>query len=128
MFFFLMIRRPPRSTLFPYTTLFRSVELSLYHLTSELPSVVYHPVRGGASCSSTRSDSTSTLAPPRFSRRQVRFRHVRVDFDSEPWLILDDEVAILPEWSLVDHQVWPPVDPLCQLVNPEAAHGCCGMH
>src|SRR5260221_5475795 len=25
LFFFLMIRRPPRSTLFPYTTLFRSV-------------------------------------------------------------------------------------------------------
>src|SRR3712207_8641440 len=25
--FFLMIRRPPRSTLFPYTTLFRSYEL-----------------------------------------------------------------------------------------------------
>src|SRR3712207_7155475 len=27
-FFFLMIRRPPRSTLFPYTTLFRSDEAS----------------------------------------------------------------------------------------------------
>src|SRR3712207_7470635 len=26
-FFFLMIRRPPRSTLFPYTTLFRSDDL-----------------------------------------------------------------------------------------------------
>src|SRR2546430_15483593 len=26
-FFFLMIRRPPRSTLFPYTTLFRSILL-----------------------------------------------------------------------------------------------------
>src|SRR5436305_14530426 len=26
-FFFLVIRRPPRSTLFPYTTLFRSEEL-----------------------------------------------------------------------------------------------------
>src|SRR6266478_8329533 len=26
-FFFLMIRRPPRSTLFPYTTLFRSPRL-----------------------------------------------------------------------------------------------------
>src|SRR3712207_8139641 len=26
LFFFLMIRRPPRSTLFPYTTLFRSQE------------------------------------------------------------------------------------------------------
>src|SRR5256885_11506005 len=34
MFFFLMIRRPPRSTLFPYTTLFRSLPLLLsgpYH-------------------------------------------------------------------------------------------------
>src|SRR2546430_8340192 len=28
-FFFLMIRRPPRSTLFPYTTLFRSQEPEL---------------------------------------------------------------------------------------------------
>src|SRR6266498_5986262 len=28
-FFFLMIRRPPRSTLFPYTTLFRSCESAL---------------------------------------------------------------------------------------------------
>src|SRR5687768_18555391 len=32
-FFFLMIRRPPRSTLFPYTTLFRSIERfpNIYH-------------------------------------------------------------------------------------------------
>src|SRR2546425_6290406 len=29
-FFFLMIRRPPRSTLFPYTTLFRSSALPGY--------------------------------------------------------------------------------------------------
>src|SRR2546429_8625992 len=28
LFFFLMIRRPPRSTLFPYTTLFRSFPIS----------------------------------------------------------------------------------------------------
>src|SRR3712207_9480581 len=28
-FFFLMIRRPPRSTLFPYTTLFRSMGMAL---------------------------------------------------------------------------------------------------
>src|SRR2546429_9616043 len=32
-FFFLMIRRPPRSTLFPYTTLFRS----LYRRKAEPP-------------------------------------------------------------------------------------------
>src|SRR5258708_13920388 len=30
-FFFLMIRRPPRSTLFPYTTLFRSKPASFIH-------------------------------------------------------------------------------------------------
>src|SRR5437660_12299631 len=28
-FFFLLIRRPPRSTLFPYTTLFRSIVLPM---------------------------------------------------------------------------------------------------
>src|SRR3712207_7622392 len=33
-FFFLMIRRPPRSTLFPYTTLFRSGRLEHRHLRS----------------------------------------------------------------------------------------------
>src|SRR2546427_7964967 len=30
LFFFLMIRRPPRSTLFPYTTLFRSQSFSCW--------------------------------------------------------------------------------------------------
>src|SRR3712207_7026101 len=32
-FFFLMIRRPPRSTLFPYTTLFRSLTCLLERLS-----------------------------------------------------------------------------------------------
>src|SRR2546427_8443829 len=35
LFFFLMIRRPPRSTLFPYTTLFRSL-VKLDDLTNDL--------------------------------------------------------------------------------------------
>src|SRR3989441_11531027 len=35
-FFFLMIRRPPRSTLFPYTTLFRSVPLGFIHENTRL--------------------------------------------------------------------------------------------
>src|SRR5258706_9314734 len=34
-FFFLMIRRPPRSTLFPYTTLFRSLALNAQHRAAE---------------------------------------------------------------------------------------------
>src|SRR5688572_32830796 len=36
LFFFLLIRRPPRSTLFPYTTLFRSWLLMLSGLRSIL--------------------------------------------------------------------------------------------
>src|SRR2546430_11426083 len=35
LFFFLMIRRPPRSTLFPYTTLFRS-DLALAETPAEV--------------------------------------------------------------------------------------------
>src|SRR3712207_9584942 len=37
-FFFLMIRRPPRSTLFPYTTLFRS---TTHDLEVHKPSVLH---------------------------------------------------------------------------------------
>src|SRR5205823_13049967 len=33
LFFFLIIRQPPRSTLFPYTTLFRSLNVSLFTST-----------------------------------------------------------------------------------------------
>src|SRR2546429_2597855 len=35
-FFFLMIRRPPRSTLFPYTTLFRSLDFFLFYVFWEV--------------------------------------------------------------------------------------------
>src|SRR5258708_11809155 len=35
LFFFLMIRRPPRSTLFPYTTLFRSPAMRAVALTTD---------------------------------------------------------------------------------------------
>src|SRR3712207_8902396 len=34
-FFFLMIRRPPRSTLFPYTTLFRSLRHELLQVAAQ---------------------------------------------------------------------------------------------
>src|SRR3712207_8438225 len=39
--FFLMIRRPPRSTLFPYTTLFRSISLIALCLLRNLSTVSY---------------------------------------------------------------------------------------
>src|SRR6185436_20542589 len=55
-FFFLMIRRPPRSTLFPYTTLFRSREMGR-------PAVGVHPPAGGVDA--VRSEEhTSELQSP----------------------------------------------------------------
>src|SRR4051794_32846648 len=66
LFFFLMIRRPPRSTLFPYTTLFRSLHSaarltpdSLLHLT---PGAVPAPRANGRSCRS--EEHTSELQSP----------------------------------------------------------------
>src|SRR2546430_13528493 len=41
-FFFLMIRRPPRSTLFPYTTLFRSI-VGIHSRDNDL---VVNPLKG----------------------------------------------------------------------------------
>src|SRR2546430_11255717 len=46
-FFFLMIRRPPRSTLFPYTTLFRSLHLVLDGTPAEDRSLADHHEEGG---------------------------------------------------------------------------------
>src|SRR2546429_7252439 len=42
LFFFLMIRRPPRSTLFPYTTLFRSKRRSR-NRQEKIPLYAYDP-------------------------------------------------------------------------------------
>src|SRR5207253_11455626 len=53
-FFFLMVRRPPRSTLFPYTTLFRSWTRSAAARAGSRPSP--HTCRSGCS----RRDRKST--------------------------------------------------------------------
>src|SRR3954463_5852463 len=47
-FFFLMIRRPPRSTLFPYTTLFRSTATCPKHV-SERIRIAHESVRNSRS-------------------------------------------------------------------------------
>src|SRR5256885_17157560 len=76
LFFFLMIRRPPRSTLFPYTTLFRSfhgplvVSMRPYapadairavQITSRFPTVHGAPVHLGMPRS---EEHTSELQSP----------------------------------------------------------------
>src|SRR3989304_8716372 len=54
-FFFLMIRRPPRSTLFPYTTLFRSLRGPGAPPARTLPR---RPRRGRTDRKSTRLNSS----------------------------------------------------------------------
>src|SRR3989441_12527253 len=58
-FFFLMIRRPPRSTLFPYTTLFRS------HREIGGPSTLRHP---GGRCEDDQGGGPRAAAPRRRAR------------------------------------------------------------
>src|SRR2546425_13022613 len=56
LFFFLMIRRPPRSTLFPYTTLFRSPSAArrtiLARMISQYGDVYLRALDWSCSCSS----------------------------------------------------------------------------
>src|SRR5687767_15541774 len=61
LFFFLMIRRPPRSTLFPYTTLFRSPAARLRREPESARPPPAHRSRG-RSCRGSRSEEhTSEL-------------------------------------------------------------------
>src|SRR2546429_6479739 len=54
-FFFLMIRRPPRSTLFPYTTLFRSM-LTISNPLSARQAQAYHAEEFGNARENYRSE------------------------------------------------------------------------
>src|SRR5256885_10050390 len=67
-----MIRRPPRSTLFPYTTLFRSAFRAIQQgfglgnqFLAQLVGVLARPAFGLASCQKGRSEEhTSELQSP----------------------------------------------------------------
>src|SRR5271166_6910958 len=50
-----MIRRPPRSTLFPYTTLFRSLNIRRTHQALQLSGSSYHAVNSPATASALRA-------------------------------------------------------------------------
>src|SRR6266566_6159908 len=65
-FFFLMIRRPPRSTLFPYTTLFRSRPLR-----RQLPRPA--PVRG-------RAHATDVRRGPRSEEPRLNSSHLVISY------------------------------------------------
>src|SRR3712207_8896274 len=86
-----MIRRPPRSTLFPYTTLFRSVEMYL----SPLSTAAVTTVASGPSSAAVRSAAT-TFMPDEVpantpssvaSRRAMRSEEHTSELQSRQYLV-----------------------------------------
>src|SRR5256885_12280906 len=74
-FFFLMIRRPPRSTLFPYTTLFRSIT-TLFALEANfknnLPYVAFPNAFGTNSNAFTMGLLFAADLQPQIDRKSTR--------------------------------------------------------
>src|SRR5258708_29396875 len=78
LFFFLMIRRPPRSTLFPYTTLFRSQIAPTRMISRRIHHSVRPPILIPQLCSHTLPDTPPALLPLFlfFPNRSTRFLFV----------------------------------------------------
>src|SRR3989442_10663069 len=73
-----MIRRPPRSTLFPYTTLFRSCKKAWVRAEGERPRRAAAS-RGEKNLSAISSESTRASSRDRKSTR-LNSSHVRISY------------------------------------------------
>src|SRR3712207_7262095 len=73
-----MIRRPPRSTLFPYTTLFRSC---VVHVS--LPYVLFH----FSAARATRNASSAPKPPALVTRRSMRSEEHTSELQSRQYLV-----------------------------------------
>src|SRR5437773_8785058 len=81
---FLMIRPPPPSTLFPYTTLFRSVLAR-----SRRPPPTATALRGPAGGTVPRRSAASTLSPGRFRRSEEHTSELQSHHDLVCRLLLE---------------------------------------
>src|SRR5689334_24314006 len=87
MFFFFMIRRPPRSTLFPYTTLFRSPGQPARSAADG--GLHAHTSRSGTGSRRSRRNAvaSSTAAPDRSHRRTPRSEEHTSELQSQFHLV-----------------------------------------
>src|SRR5690349_23250072 len=76
-FFFLVIRRPPRSTLFPYTTLFRSIRPDRARVRERMRALEETMARGGAA-----AEGPGHYALGRGDRKSTRLNssHVEISY------------------------------------------------
>src|SRR3712207_8484548 len=102
-FFFLMIRRPPRSTLFPYTTLFRSdVVLELHAQRAVVPG------RPGAAVDLTRRvDEATPLGETDDGVDAVRSEEHTSELQSRQYLVcrllLEKKKKTNTRWTIVKY-------------------------
>src|SRR5690554_7989902 len=82
--FFLMIRPPPRSTLFPYTTLFRSEKVfeSIHETFGGNAVLVQFPVNAGVGFNSIIDVVTNKMYTIKGDRKSTRLNssHVRISY------------------------------------------------
>src|SRR3712207_9596568 len=86
-FFYLMIRRPPRSTLFPYTTLFRSTSATSASRSSS--SATFNLLLGSTSATGSHPPLTRgprrRCCPPRCRHRRAQHLHRTPRRPSTEW-------------------------------------------
>src|SRR5690242_12146766 len=108
-FFFLMIRRPPRSTLFPYTTLFRSTIVVPPDYSCMPHTYAFHGEPGGSGQSGGNGpDITVRLAilrSPFYDKLFVAGVQVGL---APPYYVLQDATAVPPaDWLLLESRGGP---------------------
>src|SRR5258708_24813743 len=82
-----MIRRPPRSTLFPYTTLFRSRIVFSKPFLAESRLRTRRAVAGGIRDRSMKSEALKIGAPNRKSRARIRSEEHTSELQSPDHLV-----------------------------------------
>src|SRR2546426_8102026 len=96
-----MIRRPPRSTLFPYTTLFRSGSFAFRY-----------------ACAARQSESACTLPPcrsPYVDRKSTRLNssHLVISYAVFCLKKKKQHVSLAIDWSSRKEQMCTGIDPSC---------------
>src|SRR3712207_9326184 len=87
-FFFLMIRRPPRSTLFPYTTLFRShktetpdmLEAALNYVGQGWPVIPITYDNPDGTCRCRRADCDKRFKHPDRKSTRLNSSHANISY------------------------------------------------
>src|SRR3712207_8361890 len=83
-----MIRRPPRSTLFPYTTLFRSHRLtSKSSLVEDLKAILAAPGPAFVDVRVTKEENTYPMIAPGAAARDMRSEEHTSELQSRQYLV-----------------------------------------